>query len=165
MAVERNPSLDLLLRHAEHSAALGASKAHPDAHQDAWALPEVVILAQHQWDASPSAIAVWDAWDDVRPDASVDDCQWAAPDADAGKSAVPELVCPEQGDPDRLQIDLTVEAAHSMALDDSEPGKQDVVQSAARSCAVLVAAFARLASLELELVMVHQPVEQQALRP
>ncbi len=105
----------------------------PDALQDVHRVPcpEAAGRDRRRSDACPSAIAAWDAWDGARPDAAADGPP-APPDADAGRSAVPEP-------------DVPALAVVHWLLAAVAPYIRDVARSAERSCA----ASARHAALPL----------------
>ena len=92
MAVERSPSLDLLLLRAEHSVVLDGATDHPDAHLDA-SVPAVEVRVLLLADAIRLATAVWDASDGALPDVA-EDAPPELTDADAEKLAALELDVP-----------------------------------------------------------------------
>ena len=90
-AVERSPSLGLLLRHAERSVVPDGAREHPDGCLDERVL-EVEARDQLQSDAALWGLSASDAWDGVHPDEAVDAAHQrlvVLEDADAEKSADP----------------------------------------------------------------------------
>jgi hypothetical protein len=88
--------------------------------------------------------------------------QSAGRDAAVGKLAgrAPDALAQDGPRRDlQRQIDRRRDAAHLTVQDESAPGKQDAAQSAARSCAVRIAAFAQSAFREPGFAM----SERQAL--
>lgn len=147
MAVERSPSLVLLLRHGGRSAVPACAKALLDEHRDELA-PEAGPLAPHQEDADRSEPNAWDAWDGAHPDEAADaDRQLPGllADVDAGKLAVPGPDGPVQDAFLALLPAQQVQAARDEA---AVPCKRGADRSAAQSCAAQGAAVLQRPAVE-----------------
>jgi hypothetical protein len=130
--------LDLLLRHAEHSAAPDDARARPDGCLDE-PVPEAEALGQLQSDAVPLGPSASGAWDGAHPDEAADAAHQPLVllvDAGAERS-----VDPAQGGP---ALDVRFQPGHRPAQseraagpDAAAPYTLDAVQSEERSCVAL----------------------------
>jgi hypothetical protein len=138
VVAERSPSSVLLLRRAEHSAALAVALAHPDGYPDAPG-PEVAGLDQRPAGADQSTPTASDASDGAPRDVAEAAAHQPRPhlaDAAAGKSAALELDALEPG---ALQSDAQpppTPVVQAQPDAEAELYKQDAAQSAEQSFAV-----------------------------